>query len=127
ERARRHAPELRFTTRLEPCKVSGAATRLERAVDNVLDNALKWSPPGGAIDVQLASRVLTITDHGPGIHPPDPPHLCDRFYRAPSAGGMRGGGLGLAMVKQTVEDQGGSVEIETADGGGTAVSLPFSP
>jgi two-component system sensor histidine kinase MprB len=127
ERARRRTPGLRFTTRLEPCAVAGAATRLERAVDNVLDNAAKWSQPGGTIDVQLADGALTITDHGPGIDPADLPHVFDRFYRAASARGMPGSGLGLAIVKQTVEDHGGSVEIANADGGGTAVSLHFAP
>ena len=54
ERAQHRAPELRFESRLEPYRLVGARSRLERAVDNVLDNAIKWSPPGGTVDVRLA-------------------------------------------------------------------------
>jgi two-component system sensor histidine kinase MprB len=118
---------VRFTTRLEPCTVSGAAARLERALDNVLDNAAKWSPPGGTIDVTLADGVVAIRDGGPGIDPADLPHVFDRFYRAASARSLPGSGLGLAIVKKTVEDHGGSVEAANADDGGAVVSLRFTP
>ena len=82
ERAQHRAPELRFESRLEPYRFVGARSRLERAVDNVLDNAIKWSPPGGIVDVRLAGGRLTVRDHGPGIAEADLPHVFDRFYRA---------------------------------------------
>jgi signal transduction histidine kinase len=123
--ARRRAPGFRFETRLEACTISGAATRLERAVDNILDNACKWSPPGDTIDVALADGVLTVRDHGPGIEVVDLPHVLDRFYRAAAARGLPGSGLGLAIVKQTVEDHGGSVEVANAEQGGAVITLRF--
>jgi two-component system, OmpR family, sensor histidine kinase MprB len=125
ERAQHRAPELRFESRLEPYRLTGARSRLERAVDNVLDNAIKWSPPGGAIDIRLSDGRLTVRDHGPGIAEADLPHVFDRFYRAASARALPGSGLGLAIVKQTVDDHGGSVIVANADGGGALLTLCF--
>ena len=125
ERAQQRAPELRFESRLEPHRLVGARSRLERAVDNVLDNAIKWSPPGGTVDVRLVDGRLTVRDHGPGVAEADLPHVFDRFYRAASARALPGSGLGLAIVKQTVDDHGGSVTVANADGGGALVTLRF--
>src|SRR5262249_25317804 len=125
ERARHRAPELRFDSRLEPCRVEGARSRLERAVDNVLDNAIKWSPASSTVEVRLADGRLTVRDHGPGIAEADLPHVFDRFYRAASARALPGSGLGLAIVKQTVDDHGGSVTVANAEGGGAVVTLRF--
>ena len=125
ERAQHRASELRFESRLEPYRVVGAGSRLERAVDNVLDNAIKWSPRGGAVEIGLDDGRLTVRDHGPGIAEADLPHVFDRFYRAPAARALPGSGLGLAIVKQTVEDHGGSVTVANADGGGALVTLRF--
>ena len=126
-RARRRAPELRFETRLERYRLVGARSRLERAIDNVLDNAIKWSPPRGTIDVRLVDGTLTVRDHGSGIDDADVPHVFDRFYRSASARALPGSGLGLAIVKQTVDDHGGSVTVANADGGGVLVTLRFDP
>jgi two-component system sensor histidine kinase MprB len=125
ERAEHRSPELRFETGLEPYQVMGARSRLERAVDNVLDNAIKWSPPGGKIDVRLAAGKLSVRDHGPGIAEADLPHVFDRFYRATAARALPGSGLGLAIVKQTVEDHEGTVTVANADGGGALLTLRF--
>ena len=122
-RARHRAPGLRFESRLEPYRVVGAHSRLERAVDNVLDNAIKWSPPGGTVDIRLVGETLTVRDHGPGIAEADLPHVFDRFYRAAAARALPGSGLGLAIVKQTVDDHGGSVTVANADGGGALVAI----
>jgi two-component system sensor histidine kinase MprB len=127
ERARHRAAGLRFESRLEPFRLVGARPRLERAVDNVLDNAIKWSPPGGAVDVGLVDGTLTVRDRGPGIPEADLPHVFDRFYRAPSARALPGSGLGLAIVKQTVDDHGGSVTVANADGGGALLTIRFDP
>src|SRR5207249_2710473 len=121
----RRAPTLRFETRLEPYALSGSSARLERAVDNVLDNAIKWNPPAGTFEVAVEDGVLSVRDHGAGIDDADLPHVFDRFYRAAAARGMPGSGLGLAIVKQTVEDHSAIVGIANADGGGTIVSLRF--
>ena len=123
ERARRRAPELRFESRLESWHVAGSRSRLERAIDNVLDNAIKWSPPGGAIEVRLADGTLTVRDHGPGIAEGDLPHVFDRFYRSDAARALPGSGLGLAIVKQAVADHDGTVTVANADGGGALVTL----
>jgi two-component system sensor histidine kinase MprB len=125
ERARHRAPGLRFESRLEPYRLVGACSRLERAVDNVLDNAIKWSPPDGTVDIGLADGTLTVRDHGPGIAEADLPHVFDRFYRAAAARSLPGSGLGLALVKQTVDDHGGSVAVANADGGGALLTLRF--
>jgi two-component system, OmpR family, sensor histidine kinase MprB len=125
ERAQHRAPELRFESRLEPYQFVGARSRLERAVDNVLDNAIKWSPPGGTVEIRLVEGRLTVRDHGPGIAEADLPHVFDRFYRAAAARALPGSGLGLAIVKQTVDDHGGSVNVANADGGGVLVTLRF--
>ena len=125
ERAQYRAPERRFESRLEPYRFVGSRPRVERAIDNVLDNAIKWSPPGAVIDVRLADGSLTVRDRGPGIAETDLPHVFDRFYRATAARALPGTGLGLAIVKQTVGDHGGSVSVANADGGGVLVTLRF--
>jgi two-component system, OmpR family, sensor histidine kinase MprB len=125
ERAQHRAAGLRFETRLEPYEFVGARSRLERAVDNALDNAIKWSPPDGTIDVRLLDGTLTVRDHGPGIADADLPHVFDRFYRAAAARALPGSGLGLAIVKQTVDDHGGSAAVANADGGGALLTLRF--
>jgi two-component system sensor histidine kinase MprB len=127
ERGRHRAPGLRFATQLEPYSVVGARSRLERAIDNVLDNAIKWSPPGGTVDIRLVDGTLTVRDHGPGIPEADLPHVFDRFYRAAAARALPGSGLGLAIVKQTVDDHRGYVSVANADSGGTLLSLRFDP
>jgi two-component system, OmpR family, sensor histidine kinase MprB len=127
ERAQHRTSGLRFESRLEPYRFVGARSRLERAVDNVLDNAIKWSPPGGTVDIRLADGTLTVRDHGPGIAEADVPHVFDRFYRAAAARALPGSGLGLAIVKQTVDDHGGSVTVANADGGGAVLTLRFDP
>jgi two-component system, OmpR family, sensor histidine kinase MprB len=123
ERARRNAPGKRFTFTAEPCEVHGVADRLERAVGNLLDNAAKWSPPGGEIEVRVHDGAVTVRDYGPGIDAADLPHVFERFYRAPSARGMPGSGLGLAIVSQIAAAHGGSVQAGAADGGGAVVTL----
>jgi signal transduction histidine kinase len=127
ERAQHRAAEVRFESRLEPHQVVGARSRLDRAIDNVLDNAIKWSPPGGTVDVRLVDGTLTVRDHGPGIPEADLPHVFDRFYRAAAARAMPGSGLGLAIVKQTLDDHGGSVTVANADGDGVLVTIRFDP
>jgi two-component system, OmpR family, sensor histidine kinase MprB len=125
ERAQHRAVELRFESRLEPYRSVGARSRIERALDNVLDNAIKWSPPGATVEIRLSDGILTVRDHGPGIGESDLPHVFDRFYRAAAARGLPGSGLGLAIVKQTVDDHGGSVIVANADGGGALLTLRF--
>jgi two-component system sensor histidine kinase MprB len=123
ERARRHAADKVFFTDLHPCLVAGVAGRLDRAVTNLLDNAAKWSPPGGQIEVTVSAGEVRVRDHGPGIADSDLPYVFDRFYRAPAARGLPGSGLGLAIVRQVAEAHGGTVVAERANGGGASMRL----
>ena len=123
ERARRHHPGITFRADLEETLVHGVRSTIERAVSNLLDNAAKWSPAGGEVEVTLRGGQLDVRDHGPGIAAEDLPYVFDRFYRAPSARGMPGSGLGLAIVRQVAESHGGSVVAEAADGGGAVLRL----
>lgn len=125
ERAQRHAPHVSLRPEIEPWPSVGSPERLGRALNNVLDNAAKFSPPGGRIDVALRDGVFTVRDHGPGVDADDLPHLFDRFYRGRSAGPVHGSGLGLAIVRQVVEAHGGSVTAVTPPEGGLTVSLDF--
>jgi two-component system sensor histidine kinase MprB len=118
ERRRRAANGVVFDVRLEPTPIEGVPSRLERAIANLLDNAAKWSPPGGTVDVALSDGELVVRDHGPGIDADDLPHVFDRFYRAPAARAVPGSGLGLAIVRQVVDEHGGTVSAENAQGGG---------
>jgi two-component system sensor histidine kinase MprB len=123
ERARRNQPGVTFTTELEESLVHGVPATIERAVANLLDNAAKWSPPGGDVEVSVHDGQVVVRDHGPGIDEQDLPYVFDRFYRAASARGMPGSGLGLAIVRQVAEAHGGVVVAERAEGGGTRITL----
>ncbi len=123
EGARRDWPQTPFTADLEPCIVFGSAGRLQIAVRNLLDNAAKFGPPGAPVEVRLLAGKLTVRDYGPGIAPADLPHVFGRFYRAASARGVPGSGLGLSIVRQVAESHGGTVRAEAAPGGGTLIRL----
>jgi two-component system sensor histidine kinase MprB len=123
ERTRRNRPGITFTTDLEETLVHGVPATIERAVANLLDNAAKWSPPGGKVEVVVRDGEVTVRDHGPGIDDEDLPYVFDRFYRASSARGMSGSGLGLAIVRQVAEAHGGEVVAERPEGGGTLMRL----
>ena len=99
--------------------VYGVPETLDRALGNLLDNAAKWSPKDGEVEVSVHDGEVTVRDHGPGIDEEDLPYVFDRFYRAPAARGLPGSGLGLAIVRQVAQAHGGTVVAERADGGGT--------
>jgi two-component system sensor histidine kinase MprB len=123
ERARRGRPGVTFNTELTESTVLGVPASLERAIGNILDNAAKWSPSNGEVDVRVEDGTVTVRDHGPGIDDADLPHIFDRFYRSSSARTMPGSGLGLAIVRQVAEAHGGGVVAERAEGGGTRITL----
>ena len=125
ERARAATNGIEFQTMVEPTMVRGVPGRLARAVGNLLDNAAKWSPPGGTVEVTLASGELVVRDHGPGVEPEDAPLVFDRFYRSRAARGMPGAGLGLAIVRQVADDHGGTAEVENVPEGGALFRLRF--
>ena len=123
ERAQRNGTGVIFETDLEETLVRGVPATIERAVANLLDNAAKWSPPGGRVEVAVHDGQVTVRDYGPGIAEEDLPYVFDRFYRARSARGLPGSGLGLAIVRQVAEAHGGEVNAERAEGGGTRMTL----
>jgi two-component system sensor histidine kinase MprB len=95
-------------------------------VTNLLDNAVKWSPPDATVIVQLHEGVLSVADSGPGIDPEDRPHIFDRFYRADGARSQPGSGLGLAIVAQAVAQHGGTISVGDSPTGGARfdVAIP---
>jgi two-component system, OmpR family, sensor histidine kinase MprB len=128
ERARSRATgrvEIEVST--EPTVVRGEPALIQRAVSNLVDNALKWSPGGGTIEIELAGGRVVVRDHGPGFEQNDLPHVFDRFYRARGARSLPGSGLGLAIVRQAAEAHGGDVEAANAPGGGAVVRASFGP
>jgi len=126
-RARRRAPQLQFSLELEPTVIENSPDRVSRAVANVIDNARKWSPPAGAIEVVLRNGALRVRDHGPGFKAGDIENVFERFYRADEARRMPGSGLGLAIVKQAAEAHGGSAVAANAPDGGAIVEVSFGP
>ena len=127
-RTRRRYPAVAFTSNLQPCFVLGDPSSLSRALGNLLDNAAKWSPPAGVVEVELSDGELSVRDHGPGIDEGDVPYIFDRFYRSDRARGLPGSGLGLAIARQAVEALGGTIRLEAAERGGTIfrVKLPVT-
>lgn len=107
----------RFTSTLTPCLVHVDPDAIERAIGNLVDNAVKWSPPDGEITITVADGEFAVTDEGPGIPAADLPFVFDRFYRSTQARSMPGSGLGLAIVRQVVETHGGQVAAEPLDHG----------
>jgi two-component system sensor histidine kinase MprB len=133
-RARRRAADVNFEVDLRPWYLLGEPATLERAVLNLLDNAVKFSPPDGTIRVELRPAAdgyafLQVADAGPGINDADLPYVFDRFYRSDEARTLPGSGLGLAIVKSAAERHGGAVYAgRSADGGALmAIKLPGRP
>jgi len=110
--------------------VTADRTRLEQAAANLIDNAIKYTPPGGRVDVEVKRSgdraVLRVRDTGHGIAPDELPRIFDRLFRGDRSRAERGLGLGLSLVKAIVEAHGGSVEVASEVGHGSTfvVSLP---
>ena len=128
DRVKRRGPNLTYDVVLEPMFIVGEPDTLERAVTNLLDNAVKFSPETGTVHVRLADGELTIWDEGPGIVEDDLPKIFDRFYRSNKARNTPGTGLGLAIVAHTINAHGGTVEAANQPGAGArfVVRLPAS-
>ncbi len=134
--------ELRAET-AAPVPLRADSLRLRQMVLNLIDNAVKYTPPGGRIEVRVervapgrgrSEARLLVRDSGIGINAEDLPHIFDRFYRADksrthSAAGVEGCGLGLPIVKWVAETHGGTVEVTSQPGQGSSflVRLPLAP
>jgi two-component system sensor histidine kinase MprB len=110
-------------TRVSPCVVDGSPTLLERAVSNLLDNAMKWNPDGTAVVAVVDNGTVSVRDHGPGIVDGDQRRIFDRFYRSPGSADVPGSGLGLAIVRQVVERHDGEVFARNEPDGGALVGF----
>jgi signal transduction histidine kinase len=106
-------------------------TRLEQVAANLIDNAVKYTPPGGRVDVEVRraedAAILRVRDTGPGIPPDELPRIFDRLFRGDTSRTERGLGLGLSLVKAIVEAHGGTVDVMSEPGRGSVftVSLPL--
>jgi two-component system sensor histidine kinase MprB len=105
--------------------VSARPSQLERAISNLVDNAIKFSGATSAVEIHVGSKRVEVRDHGPGISDEDKPHVFDRFYRATSTRSMPGSGLGLAIVSQFAEANDANVYVLDNAGGGVIVGLQF--
>jgi len=113
---------------LRPSAVRADRARLERAVTNLLDNARKWSPPGGTVHVNVADGEVVVRDEGPGIEDADRPYVFDRFYRSAESRRLPGSGLGLAIVRQAAEMHGGAAwAAPPRNGSGAELHLRLPP
>jgi two-component system heavy metal sensor histidine kinase CusS len=110
-------------------QISADPALFERAVGNLVDNALRFTPENGSIQIALTDHAtdfeVAVSDNGSGIAPEHLPRVFDRFYRAEPSRGSDGAGLGLALVKSIVDLHGGTARIESKVGRGTLVTLTF--
>ena len=108
--------------------VHGRRQRLERAVGNLLENAVKFDAAGDEpVRLHVRGGRVVVLDRGPGIAPADTRRVFDRFYRAEQARGLPGSGLGLSIVKDIAEEHGGTAFAESRRGGGAAVGFQLDP
>jgi two-component system sensor histidine kinase MprB len=112
--ARTHAriKDITIDVDVESSSVQGRRDRLERAISNLLTNAIKFTPHGGRIVVETRAGTISVSDSGPGIDEADRPFIFDRFWRSASARALPGSGLGLSIVAQVVSELQGSVSVD---------------
>jgi two-component system sensor histidine kinase MprB len=122
----RTTPPRTLSLDLEPTLVVGDEEALYRAVANLLDNAVAWTPAEGDIAVTLRDGQLCVSDTGPGIPAEDLPHVFERFYRSSTARSRPGSGLGLAIVKQVANQHGAALTVQSSPAG-TSFTLALVP
>jgi len=124
ERTRRRATQPIIFSADETTRslVNVRLSQFERALTNLLDNAVKFSPPDSTVEVAVAGRTVSVVDHGAGVSDDDKPLIFTRFFRAESTRSMPGSGLGLSIVKQFADDHAAEISVlDTAGGGATFV------
>ena len=119
-----HRSKRTIVVRADPdVVVLGRPKALERAISNLLDNALKFDTGSGAVGVSVTGDRVEVSDRGPGIDPDDSPKIFDRFFRADAARSMPGSGLGLAIVAEVAAVHGGVGFVEARAGGGARIGF----
>jgi signal transduction histidine kinase len=129
-RERFEGTEIRFTSSNDLLPIAGHITFIRQILGNLLTNAAKYSPPGAPIEVEVQRRgddgVVLVSDRGFGIGDDSLAHIFEPFYRAEEhARKASGVGLGLAVCKRLVEEQGGAIWAEARSGGGTVFAFSF--
>ena len=111
----------------EPGTIVADEHRVAEAVENLVSNAVKFTPPGGRVDVRVEATgdavAIVVADDGPGIEEDDRRRLFERFFRSVKSEGLPGAGLGLSIVKAIAETHGGSISVESAPGHGATFQL----
>lgn len=100
-------------------------SQFDRALSNLIDNAVKFSPVETAIEVVVNTNRIEIVDHGPGVAVSDKTRIFERFYRSTSTRSLPGSGLGLAIVKQFIDDHDAKIEVADTPGGGATMIIQF--
>jgi signal transduction histidine kinase len=113
----------------DPAPIRGDKPRMQRMVGNLMDNAAKFTDPGGVIEVDISRTqtrvVLRIANSGEGIDPKDQERIFDRFFRGDKSRTTSGTGLGLSVVKAIVEAYDGTIHVGSRPGAGTAFTISF--
>ena len=113
-----------ITVDADDTSVVGQRRSIERALSNLVDNALKFDPDGTAtVEIWVRHAAVRVLDRGPGLGAEDPHRIFDRFYRAVGARSLPGSGLGLSIVRDMAVRHGGSVEAANRPGGGAAIGF----
>lgn len=113
--------------------ISGDLTKLQRVVANLVDNAIKYTPTGGRVDISVSADgtdvVITVADTGIGIDGADQPRVFDRFFRADASRSTPGNGLGLSLAQAIARAHGGDIDLESQLGQGSCfrIRLPQTP
>ena len=123
---RRSGRDIAVTVEGDPEPIVGQPTQLERAIWNLVDNAIKYSPMGSPVEITVTQTDVVVRDRGPGIGPEDQPHVFDRFYRSTLARTEPGSGLGLAIVQQIVQRHHGRVWATNRSDGGAEVGFSLT-
>ena len=108
-------------------QVMAAPALVERAVSNMVDNALKWNPPDSSVQVRVENGSVIVSDSGPGIPVEEHEQVFERFYRTEGARSFPGSGLGLSIVRHVAESFGGQARIIDDGQPGTTIELSFPP
>ena len=124
ERHRRRS-DCFFVVDTELCKIKVEPSLVERAVSNLISNAVKWSPSAGIVEVTVREGSLIVRDHGPGIDQEETELIFERFYRSASSPSAEGSGLGLSIVRHIAESFDGSTQVVEHQGEGASIELSF--